>query len=77
MCHSDTCQVPRVKYHADQEIIKEAQKRYRIKKLKQFLRSDSNKFKKDVQNAIIIELKRDLEDLGIDPKALFDVGNLQ
>lgn len=64
-------------YYADQAIIKEAQKRYRIKKLKQFLRSDSNKFKKDVQNAIIIELKRDLEDLGIDPKALFDVGNLQ
>ena len=61
-------------YYADPDIIKEAQKRYRIKKLKLFLRSG---YKKNEQNAIIFELQADLKDLGIDPKALFDVGNLQ
>ena len=63
-------------YYASQYEIKEAQKRYRIKKMKQFLRGGEG-FKKDVQNAIILELTKDLNDLGIDPKALFDVGNLQ
>jgi vancomycin permeability regulator SanA len=61
-------------YYADPDIIKEAQKRYRIKKLKLFLRSG---YKKNEQNAIIFELQADLKDMGIDPKALFDVGNLQ
>jgi hypothetical protein len=61
-------------FYADSDLIKEAQKRYRIKKLKHFLRG--GQYKKDVQNAIIIELTQDLKDVGIDPKALFDVGNI-
>lgn len=35
------------------------------------------KFKKDKQNAIVIELQRDLDDLWIEGEALFEVGNLQ
>ena len=62
-------------YYADALVIKEAQRRYRIKRLKLFLRS--GEYKKDVQNAIIFKLSADLKDLGIDPAALFDVGNLQ
>ncbi len=62
-------------YYADPSEIKEAQRRFRIKKLKRFLRSQ--KFKKPLQNAIIIELAQDLDDLQVDPAALFDFGNLQ
>ena len=66
---------PNGSYYADAAVIKEAQRRYRIKRLKQFLRS--GEYKKDVQNAIIFKLSADLKDLFIDPAALFDVGNLQ
>jgi hypothetical protein len=62
-------------YYASAEVIREAQRRYRVKRLKQFLRSGS--YKKDVQNSIVFHLSTDLKELGIDPAALFDVGNLQ
>ena len=62
-------------YYATAEEIKEAQRRYRIKKLKKFLRSQG--YKKQLQNAMIIELAKDLDDLQVDPAALFDFGNLQ
>ena len=62
-------------YYADAPVIREAQRRYRVKRLKQFLRS--GEYKKEVQNAIVFTLSADLKDLGIDPAALFDVGNLQ
>jgi len=61
-------------YYADANQVKEAQRRYRVKRLKRFLRDG---YKKDVQNAIILALSDDLLDLGIDPKALFEVGNMQ
>ena len=57
-------------YYATPEQLKRAQRRYRIRVLKKFLRQ----FKQDVQNATVIELTRDLKDLGIDPAALFQVG---
>ena len=57
-------------YYATPEQLKRAQRRYRIRELKKFLRQ----FKQDVQNATVIELTRDLKDLGIDPAALFQVG---
>jgi len=60
-------------YFASPEQITKAQKKYRTRELKKFLR----KFKKDKQNAIVIELQRDLADLGIKAEALFEVGNLQ
>ena len=66
---------PNGSYYADPDIIREAQRRYRVKKLKHFLRS--GEYKKDVQNSIVFHLTRDLKDLGVDPAALFDVGNLQ
>ncbi|CAE7928257.1 unnamed protein product, partial [Symbiodinium necroappetens] len=62
-------------YYADERIIREAQRRYRIKRLKQFFQS--NKFNQRLRNAVVIELNKDLDDLGIDPAALFDFGNLQ
>jgi len=62
-------------YYAEASTIKEAQRKYRIKKLKQFLRGGD--YKKEIQNAIVFELTADLRDLCIDPAALFDVGNLQ
>lgn len=60
-------------YYATPEEIRNAQRRYRTRQIKKFLR----KFKKNEQNAIIIELKDDLSDLGIDPAALFELGDLQ
>ena len=60
-------------YYASSEEITKAQKKYRTRELKKYLR----KFKKDKQNAIVIELQRDLHDLGIKGEALFEVGNLQ
>eukprot|EP00439_Symbiodinium_sp_Y106_P076235 s87_g15.t1 len=62
-------------YYADERIIREAQRRYRIKRLKQFFQN--NKFNQRLRNAVVIELNKDLDDLGIDPAALFDFGNLQ
>lgn len=60
-------------YYANPEEIEDGQRRYRIKELKKFLRSN---FKKNVQNAVLIELKSELADLKIDPAALFDFGIL-
>ena len=59
-------------YYATAEQIKDAQKRYRTREIKKFLR----KHKKNLQNAIVIELERDLQDLGIHQEALFELGNL-
>ena len=59
-------------YYAQPESIREAQKRYRTPKLKTFLR----KHKKNLQNAIVIELKEDLESLDIKQEALFELGIL-
>ena len=59
-------------YYAKPDSIREAQKRYRTRKLKTFLR----KHKKNIQNAIIIELKDDLTSLDIKQEALFELGNL-
>jgi hypothetical protein len=59
-------------YYATAEEIKTAQRRYRTREIKKFLRS----FKKQLQNAIVIELTHDLNDLGIQPEALFEVGDL-
>jgi len=59
-------------YYASTEQIKRGQKKFRIKQLKKFLREH----KKEIQNATIIELQQDLDDLGIDPAALFEFGNL-
>merc|ERR1712050_388951 len=55
-------------YYANALIIKDAQRRHRIRKLKPWLR----KHKQREQNAIIAELQKDLMDLRIDPGALFN-----
>lgn len=60
-------------YYANAAEIKEAQRRYRVKRLKKFLREQKGR---EIQNAIIIELGPDLNDLGVDPAALFDFGVL-
>ena len=60
-------------YYADKERVREAQRQYRTRELKKYL----CKFKKDKQNAIVIELKTDLKDVNIQAEALYEVGNLQ
>ena len=59
-------------YYATPEQIRDAQKRYRTREIKSLLR----KHKKNLQNAVVIELKQDLEDLDIKQEALFELGNL-
>ncbi len=59
-------------YYATPEQIHDAQRRYRTWEIKKFLQ----KHKKDLQNAIVIELKKDLKDLDIKQEALFELGNL-
>ena len=59
-------------YYANAQQIRDAQKRYRTREIKKFLR----KHKKNVQNAIVIELRDDLTDLDIKQEALFELGNL-
>ena len=59
-------------YYATAEQIEDAQKRYRTREMKKFLRTH----KKDLQNAIVIELEKDLKDLDIRKEALFELGNL-
>jgi len=59
-------------YYATPEQIRDAQRRYRTREIKRFLR----RHKKALQNAIIIELEQDLNDLGIQREALFELGNL-
>jgi hypothetical protein len=59
-------------YFATPEQVRDAQKRYRTREIKRFLQ----RFKKDLQNEIVIELQRDLADLSIRQEALFELGNL-
>ena len=59
-------------YYATAEQIHDAQKRYRTREIKRFLK----KYKKNLQNAIVIELEKDLMDLEIKREALFELGNL-
>ncbi|KAL7558501.1 hypothetical protein ACA910_008100 [Epithemia clementina (nom. ined.)] len=63
---------PDASYYASEERKKEAQRQYRTRELKKYLQ----KFKKNKQNAIVIELAQDLKDLDIKPEALYEVGNL-
>jgi len=58
-------------YYATKEEIKVAQRKYRTREIKRFLLQ----FKKEEQNATIIELQADLKDLDIDPASLFELGN--
>ena len=59
-------------YYATPEQIEDAQKRYRTREIKRFLMS----YKKNLQNAIVIELEQDPKDLEIKQEALFELGNL-
>jgi len=56
-------------YYATPDEIQRAQRRYRTRTIKKFLRN----FKKDLQNAIVIELTQDLRDVGIQPESLLEV----
>lgn len=62
-------------YYATAEQIREAQRRFRVKQLKRFF--EEKKMKQRIRNATIIELAKDLDDLKVDPAALFNFGNLQ
>lgn len=73
--HCDANLTENRSFFANERIIREAQRRYRIKRLEQFFQS--NKFNQRLRNAVVIELSKDLDDLGIDPAALFDFGSLQ
>ncbi|CAM9121551.1 unnamed protein product [Heterosigma akashiwo] len=66
-------ETPNSTFYANPEQIANAQRRYRTVELKKTLQ----KFKKDLQNAIIIELAQDLHDVNIKPEALFEFGDLQ
>ncbi len=59
-------------YYATAEQIHDAQRRYRTREIKTFLK----KHKKNLQNAIVIELKKDLDELDVKQEALFELGNL-
>ena len=59
-------------FYASSDEIARAQRRYRTRKLKNNLK----KYKKELRNAIVIELGPDLHGVGIQPDALFEVGNL-
>ena len=63
-------ETPQASYYANAEEIKNAQRRFRTREVKKFLQH----FKKEEQNATIIELQIDLKDLGIDPASLFEFG---
>jgi flagellar hook-basal body complex protein FliE len=56
-------------FYADTDQIHAAQKRYRIKEMKRFLRTGHNKAE---QNAAVLELQQDLQDLKIDPASLLN-----
>jgi predicted TIM-barrel fold metal-dependent hydrolase len=60
-------------YYATDEEVKRAQCRYKTREIKKFLQKQG---KKELQNAIVIELAKDLHDVGIQPDALFELGNL-
>lgn len=60
-------------YYANAIEIQRAQRRYRTRELKKNIQ----RHKKELQNAIVTELTKDLNDLGIDPAGLYVVGNLQ
>lgn len=59
-------------YFATPGQIEIAQRKYRTREIKKFLRQH----KKNLQNAVIIELEKDLKDLGIKQEALFELGML-
>ena len=59
-------------YYATEDQIITAQRKHRTRELKKFLQP----LKKDVQNATVLELERDLKDHGIEKAALFEFGNL-
>ena len=58
--------------YASPQQLATAQRKHRTRTLKKFLRE----VKRDLQNATIIELSRDLKDLDIDAAALFQFSNL-
>jgi hypothetical protein len=60
-------------YYATAEEVKRAQRRFKTREIKKFLQKQG---KKNLQNAIVIELAKDLHDVGIQPDALFELGNL-
>jgi hypothetical protein len=60
-------------YYATDEEVERAQRRYKTREIKKFLQKQG---KKELQNAIVIELAKDLHDVGIQPDALFELGNL-
>lgn len=60
-------------YYASEVEIKHAQRRFRIKRMKEFLAP----LRKEIQNATVLELTKDLNDVNIDPAALLDFGNMQ
>lgn len=68
----DMNQTPNGNYSASPAQLKDAQRMYRVKILRGFLRAPG--LKKRVQNAIVLELESDLRDLGVDPAALLEVG---
>jgi hypothetical protein len=53
-------------YYATEEEVKRAQRRYKTREIKKFLQKQG---KKDLQNAIVIELAQDLHDVGVQPDA--------
>jgi inorganic pyrophosphatase len=63
-------ETPQASYYANVEEIENAQKHFRTREIKKFLQQ----FKKEEQNATIIDFQRDLKDLGIDPASLFEFG---
>jgi len=77
-CHAhvrrcDLNHTPDGNYFLSEEALPAAHSRYRVKVLKKFL----DPKKKDLQNAIVMELAVDLRQLNIDPHGLFDFGNLR
>ena len=78
-CHEhvrecDLNPTPNGSYYADADQIRAAQKRHRIKEMKKFLRTGHNKAE---QNAAVLELQQDLQDLKIDPALLLNLGGAE
>ncbi|CAK0810637.1 unnamed protein product [Prorocentrum cordatum] len=65
-------QTPNRSYYADEAQIRDAHRRYRQRELKQHLQQ----FKKQKQNAVVLELRKDLADVGIDPAGLLELGHI-
>eukprot|EP00468_Gymnochlora_sp_CCMP2014_P006482 CAMPEP_0167753752 /NCGR_PEP_ID=MMETSP0110_2-20121227/7889_1 /TAXON_ID=629695 /ORGANISM="Gymnochlora sp., Strain CCMP2014" /LENGTH=190 /DNA_ID=CAMNT_0007639555 /DNA_START=1164 /DNA_END=1733 /DNA_ORIENTATION=- len=58
-------------YCSDDSMLKEGRQRYRTRTLKKYLMQ----LKKNVRNATVIEIKRELSDLNISPEALYEFGS--